>query len=268
MGPVRIMMVPCAPRRCAGIGEAAAVIERLRSSVRFADLEPQPLEATSTGMLFGYRRQGRGHTSASLLRAYLHILKLRWIGESKVGMPERLVVLPRDQIEAVALVQPGQSKDRPNPLDLVVCHRRTTRRSRGRSSPIHEVSIELPQNLDQLITSSCAATHAFMLAGHVKWKRRVRPGEPHPGSALPGHAGARAKIGVIYGTRRQIAASQPDQARTAAPLPRVQLLTQTNSAVVVRPGTRGVGAGRSRNTFRLGVVDLVGRRSKSLRRSR
>jgi hypothetical protein len=128
-----------------------------------------------------------------VLRANLYILKLRWISERKVYMPERLLVLPRDQIEAVALVQPGQPEDCPNPLDLVICQS-PNEKMLTRLSPIHEVSIELPQNLDQLITSSCAATHAFMLAGHVKWKRRVRPGEPHPGSALPGHAGAEQKL--------------------------------------------------------------------------
>jgi hypothetical protein len=104
-------------------------------------------------MLFGYRRQGRRHTPASLLGADLDILKLRWIRQSKVRMPERLLGFPRDQIEAVALVQPSQPEDRPNPLDLVVCQSPNDN-TLTRLSPIHDASIELSQNLNQL-TISC-----------------------------------------------------------------------------------------------------------------
>ena len=141
-----------APRRRADIGEAAAAVKRLRSNVPLADLKPQPVEAKRKDILLGYRRQGRGDTPASVLMAHLHVLKLRWIRKSKVRMPERLVILPRDQIEAVALVQPGQPEDHPNPLDLVVCQSPNAKTLTW-FSPIHDVSIELSQNLSQLVIS-------------------------------------------------------------------------------------------------------------------
>ena len=119
MAPVRSMIVSCTRRAGAPIS-----IERLRSRVPFADIEPQPVEAKRKGVLFSYRRQGRGHTSASVLRAHLHILKLRWIRESKVCMPERLSVLPGDQVEAVPLVQPREPERLTHPLGLRGLERR------------------------------------------------------------------------------------------------------------------------------------------------
>ena len=53
---------------------------------------------------------------------------------------------------AVALGQAGQPKDRPNPLDLVVCQS-PNEKTLTRFSPIHDVSIDLFQNLSQLIIS-------------------------------------------------------------------------------------------------------------------
>src|ERR1051326_2575692 len=108
------------PRRHACIRKAALAVERLRRDVVFADLEPEPIEPVPSGILFRYRRQRRRDTPAPVLRAHLHILQLRRIRERQVRMPERLLVLPRHQVEAVALVQPRQPKERPNPLDLII----------------------------------------------------------------------------------------------------------------------------------------------------
>jgi hypothetical protein len=56
-------------------------------------------------------------------------------------MPERLLVLPRNQIEAVALVQPGQPEDRANPVDLVVCQS-PNEKTLALFSRIHDITIE------------------------------------------------------------------------------------------------------------------------------
>ena len=49
-----------------------------------------------------------------------HVLQLRRVGQRQVSMAERLVVLPRHQVEAISLVEAGEAQDRRNALDLVV----------------------------------------------------------------------------------------------------------------------------------------------------
>jgi hypothetical protein len=83
-----------------------------------------------------------------VLAAHLHILKLGWIRESKLHMPERLFVLPRDQIEAVALVQPGQPEDRPNPLHLIV-YQSPNQEALRRFKLIHDISTEVFHSLSR-----------------------------------------------------------------------------------------------------------------------
>jgi hypothetical protein len=140
MGSVRIMMVPCT--RFGGAPISAKPQPRLGCSIAFTALEPEPMEATRQGILLGCRGHGGGNTPASLLGAHLHILKLAWIREGKVRMSERLFVLPRDQIEAVALLQTGQPEDRLNPLQVIV-YQSPNQEALRRFKLIRDVSTEV-----------------------------------------------------------------------------------------------------------------------------
>jgi hypothetical protein len=56
-------------------------------------------------------------------------------------LSDRLLVLPRDQIEAVSLVQPGEPQHRQNPLDLVVRELPNDAPLTERS-PVHDTTLD------------------------------------------------------------------------------------------------------------------------------
>ena len=63
--------------------------------------------------------QRRGDASPAVLRADFDVLQLGRVGQGEIRVTQGLVVVPGDEVEAVALVEPGEAEDRPDAIDLV-----------------------------------------------------------------------------------------------------------------------------------------------------
>ncbi len=105
-------------RRDADVAIAEAAVEGLGRFVVDADGEPQPVEASRAGLALGGRGQRRRDAAPAVFRAHRDILELGWVGQGEVRMPGRLIALPGDEVEAVALLEPGEAQDRAHPVDL------------------------------------------------------------------------------------------------------------------------------------------------------
>ena len=71
--------------------------------------------------------QGGRNAATAILRAHGDILELRGVGQSEVGVAQRLIVLPRDQIVAITLLsraRPSTATTRSTSFDANsrICH--------------------------------------------------------------------------------------------------------------------------------------------------
>jgi hypothetical protein len=67
----------------------------------------------------GGETQVRGDAAAAMFGRYRDVLELGGIGERQVGMSERLVIFPGDEVEAVALLQPVKAENSSDVLGLL-----------------------------------------------------------------------------------------------------------------------------------------------------
>ena len=97
--------------RYADVEVPRATVQGLRSVVVRTNRDAQATEAPSPSLLLGRRRERRRDATSSVLGSRGNVLQFWGIGQGQVCMSERLVMLPRHEIEAVPLVKAGKAQN-------------------------------------------------------------------------------------------------------------------------------------------------------------
>jgi hypothetical protein len=101
------------------VAVAEASIQAQGRLVVDADRKPKSIGSSFDHCAFGGRRQDRRDTASPMLRAHRHVLEFWWVAQGQVCVANRFVILPRNEVVAVALPEASQPEHGTDTFDLV-----------------------------------------------------------------------------------------------------------------------------------------------------
>lgn len=197
-------------RRHTHVVITAPTVERLCRFVRDGNGHPDPIESAGAGFFLGRCVECGGNPESAMHRSNRDVLQLWGIRQCEVGMPNWFGSLPSHEIEAIALIKPGESQHGSYAFDVSSCERPDLKDHCLRPWPVEQSTHRPVRGLQ----ASSRALHPA--ARRSKWEGRAPRARRGAGTRVCASPVAPGR-GACAGWKRRPATPPPPSSARARP---------------------------------------------------